>query len=81
MVCQFCGRMGYHDKRCPLYSPRHLKTGHIICSICEDEIECGEKYIENDSGDIAHLDCLFYGDEMAEFLGYHPVEMEEEENE
>ena len=75
MACIYCGRDGEHHYRCPLYeSP---KVSHY-CSICGEGILNGEEYIENDVGEYAHWECVSYGNDMAEFLGYEIKEMKEE---
>ena len=75
MPYEYCGQYGSHNQRCPLYEP--LKATHY-CSICQEGIYNGEEYIENDDGEYAHFECVSYGKDMAEFLGYEIKEMNEE---
>ena len=75
MACIYCGRDGEHHYRCPLYEPP--KASHY-CSICQEGILNGEEYIENDDNEYAHFECVSYGKDMAEFLGYEIKEMKEE---
>lgn len=73
MPCEYCGQYGSHNPRCPSYeSP---KASHY-CSICQEGIFNGEKYIVNDDKEYAHYECISYGKDMAEFLGYEIKEME-----
>lgn len=75
MACEFCRRETEHDFRCPYYvSPNN----GYYCSICKEPILNGEEYIRNDGGDYAHLDCVWYGRELAKFLGVKIKEMMED---
>lgn len=73
MACEYCHQYSIHHPRCPLYEPP--KASHN-CSICHEGIFNGEKYIENDDNEYAHYECISYGKDMAEFLGYEIKEME-----
>ena len=73
MPCEYCRQYESHNPRCPLYeSP---KASHY-CSICKEGIYNGEEYIVNDDNEYAHYECISYGKDMAEFLGYEIKEME-----
>ena len=76
MPCIYCGMNGEHHYRCPLYEPP--KATHY-CSICQEGILNGEEYIVNDDNEYAHFECVSYGKDMAEFLGYEIKEMNERE--
>ena len=76
MPCIYCGQYGTHHPRCPLYEPP--KSYHC-CSICEEGICDGEEYIENDDGEYAHWECVDYGKDLVEFLGYKVKTMYEED--
>ena len=71
-MCEIC-RSYPCRPRCPNYIPP--KASHY-CSICNKGIYDGEEYIINDNYEYAHLDCLSYGRDMAEFLGYGTSIME-----
>ena len=75
MPCIYCGQYGTHHPRCPLYEPP--KSYHY-CSICEEGICDGEEYIENDDGEYAHWNCVDYGRDLVDFLGYEIKEMDDE---
>ena len=67
MPCEYCGQYGSHNPRCPSYeSP---KASHY-CSICQEGIFNGEKYLENDCGEYAHWECVDYGRDLAKWLGH-----------
>ena len=72
--CEYCQLTYGHDYRCRNYIPP--KASHY-CSICGEGILNGEEYIENDCGDFAHWECVDYGRDLAEWLGYEIKEMEE----
>ena len=74
MACEYCGKDFGHDFRCPNYT---LPEPRYYCSVCGDAIQNGEEYIVNDSQEYAHWDCVYYGRELAKFLGYEIKEMEE----
>ena len=73
MPCEYCGQYTNHNLYCPNYEPP--KAFHY-CSICSEGIYNGEKYIENDNGDYAHWECVDYGKDLVEFLGYEIREMD-----
>ena len=77
MSCEYCLKIGEkHDSRCPNYEPP--KSTHK-CSICSEGILNGEEYIENDVGEYAHWECVDYGRDLVEFLGYEVKTMYEED--
>ena len=78
MFCEYCHLYGEHYPQCPFYEPP--KATHY-CSICNEGILNGEEYIVNDDGEYAHLDCVDYGRDLAEWLGYEIKEMEEIDDE
>jgi len=61
--CDICGRIIGHDSRCPNYLPPKIRH---YCSICDNGLYSGEKYIENFDGEYAHYDCL-------SDLSYHAI--------
>ena len=76
-MCSICKQYPC-NVRCPNYIPP--KASHC-CSICNEGIINGEEYIVNDDGEYAHLDCIDYARDLAEWLGYEIKEMEEMEDE
>lgn len=56
IACEYCWKDIGHHPRCPLYEPK--KTEHY-CFICGEGIYDGERYIVNDSGDLAHQHCFY----------------------
>ena len=75
MPCEYCGRYGSQNPRCPLYEPPKAKHYR---SICNEGIYDGEEYIENAYGEYAHWECVDYGRDLAKFLGYKIKTMEDE---
>ena len=73
MDCKYC--KAYSCNRCPDYIPP--KTNYY-CSICGEGIYDGEEYIVNEENEYAHYECVSYGRDMAEFLGYNIRKMNEE---
>lgn len=71
--CEYCHGLVKHNPRCPKYIP---PKACCYCSICGDGIYGGEEYIVNDSGDYAHWDCVSYGRDLTDFLGYKIKMME-----
>ena len=67
MTCIYCNSLIGHHPRCPLYKPP--KSTHY-CSICEDPIENGEEYIENDIGEYAHYECFRGTKDLLKWLRY-----------
>lgn len=76
MSCEYCNHTLGHASSCPLYSPARFRPR---CAICDDAIYDGERYIENDDGEYAHVDCLWRTEELAKFLGACIQEMDCEE--
>ena len=72
-MCEIC-KKNPCDTHCPNYMP---PKSTYYCSICNDPIENGEEYIENDCGEYAHWECVDYGRDLAKFLGYKIKTMEE----
>ena len=73
IMCELC-RHNPCISRCPnVYPHKYVE----ICSVCGDGIYDGEEYIENDCGDYAHWECVYYGRDLVKFLGYEIKEMEE----
>ena len=52
-MCEIC-RQEPCDSRCPNFIAPH--SSHK-CYFCRDDIQIGEEYIENYTGDFAHLEC------------------------
>lgn len=75
MGCEYCNRTIRHAGSCPLYSPMAVLPK---CVICDDAIYIGERYLRNDDGEYAHVDCLWTTEELTKFLGYKVEEMEED---
>ena len=65
-MCEICRSYPCHP-RCPNYIPPKASN---YCSICGEGIYEGEEYIINDNFEYAHWDCVDYGRDLAEFLGY-----------
>lgn len=74
MPCEYCLRYDGHDKRCPNYSS--TDTGYV-CSVCDENIEPYEEYVENNDNEKAHWECVSTAYELAEFLGCKIKEMED----
>lgn len=72
-MCGICGYTYCHPK-CPNYVQEKCP---YYCSICNQEIQTGEEYIENELGEISHWECVDYGRNLAKFLGYEIKTMEE----
>lgn len=53
-MCEICKIPGCHP-RCPNYSK---KSTALSCSICNEGIIDGDKYVENTDGECVHYDCL-----------------------
>lgn len=76
-MCEICGRLdGKHHSRCPYYSPPSPK---IICCYCGEGIYQGEYYLDNESGEYIHKDCIcnIDTDQLVGLLGFSYKEMEE----
>lgn len=75
-VCQYC-----LQATCPAGCPNYIppKASHL-CSVCGDGIYDGDEYIVNSDGDYAHWDCVDYGRNLVEWLGYEIRTMEEYNN-
>ena len=71
-MCEICRQFPCHP-RCPNYTPPKIEH---YCSICDEGIQNGEEYIENDSGDYAHWECIDGSYDLAEFLEVRIKEME-----
>ena len=65
MICDVCGRINGHLSRCPEHE--EIKPNHY-CSICNEGIYDGEEYIENDTSEYAHWECIDGKFSMAEWL-------------
>ncbi len=74
-MCSICLQHPCHP-RCPNYDPPKAKH---YCNVCEEGIYVGDKYIVNDDGEYAHWDCIDYGRDLVEFLGYEINTMEDDE--
>lgn len=72
-MCEICKKNPCHP-RCPNYVP--IKSNYY-CSICNDRIYEGQKYIENENGEYAHWDCIEYLNDLVDFLGVLIEEMED----
>lgn len=67
MICDVCGRINGHLIGCPEYEDEKIKPSHY-CSICNEGIYDGEEYIENDTSEYAHWECIDGKFSMAEWL-------------
>ncbi|MCI6014583.1 MAG: hypothetical protein MRZ09_06330 [Coprobacillus sp.] len=65
--CEYCLRTNGHNIGCPNYVP---PTTGYICSLCKEDILIGEKYVINDNGNYAHLECLADVQDTLYWLGY-----------
>ena len=54
MPCKYCLREKGHDYRCSNYERNAVRQ----CSICDEGICNGEKYVENIDGEYVHYDCF-----------------------
>lgn len=77
MICKYCFAIdGHHDNRCPNYiAPK----SNYYCSVCNEGIYGGERYIENSQGDFAHWDCICGMYDLADFLEIEIKEMNEDD--
>lgn len=75
MICDVCGKVGFHNSRCPRY-PQQIAV--YYCASCGEGICSGEEYIENDIGEYKHLDCIYGTKDLLEWLGYEIKTMEDE---
>ena len=72
-MCEICRSYPCHP-RCPnADEPIPVE----ICSICNEWICVGDEYIKNNDGEYAHWDCVSFGRDLVEFLGYEIQEMED----
>ena len=74
MACEYCWYSIGHHSCCPNFEER--KSNHI-CNICNEDIYYGEEYVKNSNNEYSHYDCVCYGRDMANFLGYEVKEMED----
>lgn len=75
MACEYCRRTNGHPSSCPNYVPNQ---SNYICNKCGENILIGEKYIENDNNQYAHLECVDDIEVLVDFLGYEIKEMEDD---
>ena len=65
---------------CPPGCPNYIEpSANRHCSICDEGILNGEEYIENDDSEYAHWECVNYGRDLVEFLGYEVKTMYEDD--
>lgn len=76
MPCEYCLRYFGHHPSCPNYESPNVKH---YCTVCEEGIYGGDKYITNDDGEYAHLECVDYAKDLLKFLGYEIKTMEDNE--
>ena len=74
-TCEYCGQL-HHIPGCPNY--REYKS-NVICAECGEEICIGDKYVRNDVGQTAHVECFDRTEDMAICLGYRIYEMTEDD--
>ena len=66
MACEYCLQIGgNHDKRCPNYS---APESRYKCVVCNEYIQPGEEFLENDNDEKAHWECVDTGYELINFL-------------
>lgn len=67
-MCELC-RQYPCDFRCPNY--KAPKAQHY-CSICKEGIYEDDRYVDNEYGEYAHIDCLSQSSiyELIEWFGY-----------
>lgn len=66
-MCEYCRNLYGHDCACPNYEPPKASA---YCNVCKDGIYDGEEYVENDCGECAHVECVYYMKDLLEFLNY-----------
>lgn len=71
-MCDICNSNPCNN-RCPNFSKKYTH----YCSICDEGIDIGEEYIENDKGEYAHYECFDRLKSLLEFLGYDIKEMKD----
>ncbi len=72
-TCEYCGQL-HHIPGCPNYDEPELQ---YKCSICGYGIEIGDEYIENSTGEFAHVDCMYDPYLTAKFFGEEIHRMQE----
>ena len=70
-MCEICLSYPCHY-RCPSYKSK----AYHYCSICNEEIQEDEEYVESHIGEYAHIECLHCTRDTIEFLGYEMKRME-----
>lgn len=65
-MCKLCNYYPCHPQ-CPNYE---LPKAEKYCSICGDGIYFGDKYLQNDDNEYAHVDCFDCNEELVRWLGY-----------
>lgn len=73
--CEYCHRVSGHHHMCPNYE---IPETNCYCHKCGEMINVGDEYIVNDNEEYAHWECVDYGRDLANFLGYEIKEMENE---
>lgn len=65
MRCEICQHEN-HIVGCPYYEGKHLSH----CDVCGEFIYEGEEYLENNGGDLVHLECIQDIKWLIDWLGY-----------
>ena len=65
MRCEICQHEN-HIVGCPYYERKHLSH----CDVCGEFIYEGEEYLENNGGDLVHLECIQSIKWLIGWLGY-----------
>lgn len=65
MRCEICQHEN-HIVGCPYYEGKHLSH----CDVCGEFIYEGEEYLENNGGDLVHLECIQGIKWLIDWLGY-----------
>ena len=73
MACEYCLESGSHQPGCPNY---RVQKAFYTCSICSEGICDGEEYIENESGEKIHYECVDGIRGLLSFLGHEVKTME-----
>lgn len=64
-MCDICGRINGCHSRCPNY----YSSSPITCCYCEEPIDAGEEYLENEFGECRHIDCFSSARKILEWKG------------
>lgn len=71
LCCEYCGGVGKHHPRCPIYTP---PKSDRVCCYCGEYLYNGDEFIE-DNGECIHVDCIQGIFHLLEFLNI-PIQTE-----